>query len=570
MRLFFPFTPFSNPLFQAFLRHFSSNTNLPTLGKIPTKYRPQAIKEAQEVVTDYLHTTSALPFSYAEFISKNSVHSLAELMSKVDFSSIYFRKNFERFLRYNPLHEFGFFYESIGIHYCNINDFLKPNVHFFSDDSTVLNVACTLAGFGFPWNKLGRLYVEEISIFEKNPKFLGSKFNGLLAMGFSTEQAVGICLGFPFLLKGEEVGLKGEFDELLDELKRVLIDYDLGDGLVGNVDLWYEVCRKLRLFYDLGVPKRAVGESISKSSVVFTDYSEKVLAEKVEFFCKLSVVKADVGLLLLSHPEILSIDIENRVVSVSGFLNHFGLSKNELKLLMEKYSYVFGRNKMSNLPHILRAMDLHEWFFHNMKLGKYPLFGDYDLSSPDEGEDANYVQEMENVKCLRHYSYLLCKLKFFHGIGFGEHGFTMKLLKDVHGSGSDLHERFDLLLNEGIEFSKLCKMISYTPKILNQETDSLKRKIDFLRQEVGLSLEFLETFPAYLIYNLEKRIKPRYRFHVWLAKQGWVKKKYTLSGIIAISKKGFLEQLSCIHPTAPQLWLEQCEQTKTSESKKVS
>uniref|UniRef100_A0A803LS56 Uncharacterized protein n=1 Tax=Chenopodium quinoa TaxID=63459 RepID=A0A803LS56_CHEQI len=385
MRLFFPFTPFSNPLFQTLLRHFSSNTNLPTLGKVPTKYRPQAIKEAQEVITDYLHTTSALPFSYAEFISKNSVHSLAELMSKVVFSAIYFRKNFQRFLRYNPLHEFGFFYESIGIHYCNINDFLKPNVHFFSDDSIVLNVACTLAGFGFPWNKLGRLYVEEISIFENNPKFLGSKFNGLLAMGFSIEQAVGICLGFPFLLKGEEVGLKGEFDELLDELKRVLIDYDLGDGLIGNVDLWYEVCRKLRFFYDLGVPKRAVGESIGKSSVVFTDYIEKVLAEKLSSF-----------------------------------------------------------------------------------------------------------------------------LKFFHGIGFGEHGFTVKLLKDVHGSGGDLHERFDLLLNEGIEFSKLCKMISYIPKILNQETDSLKRKFDFLRQEVGssgdhfrpLSLEDLQMLTK-LLYSME-------------------------------------------------------------------
>lgn len=72
-----------------------------------------------------------------------------------------------------------------------------------------------------------------------------------------------------------------------------------------------------------------------------------------------------------------------------------------------------------------------------------------------------------------------------------------------------------------------------------------------------MSLESLEGFPGYLMYNLEKRIKPRYRFHVWLTEQGWCKKKYSISSIIAVSEKGFLAQLSCIHPTAPQLWLEQ-------------
>ncbi|XP_021863977.1 transcription termination factor MTEF18, mitochondrial [Spinacia oleracea] len=558
----------SNPLLQACLRHFSSNTNLPNLAKIPTKYRPQAIKEAQEIITDYLHTTSALPFSYAEFISKNSINSLTELVSKVHFSAVHFRKTFQKFLRYNPVHEFGFFYESIGINYCKINDFLKPNVHFFSDDSTVLDVACALAGFGVPWNKLGDLYVAEVSIFEKEPKFLGSKFNGLLEMGFSNEQAAGICLGFPYLLKGEEVGLSGQFDELLDELKRVFVDFDLGGYFVGNVDVWYEVCRKFRVFYDLGVANGTVAEWIDNSYAVFTDYSEKALVEKVEFFCKLGVGKTDVGLLLLSNPEILSIDIENRVVSVSGFLNHFGLSKEELKTLRERYSYVFDRNKMCNLPHILRAMDLHERFFHRMKSGEYQLLANYDLSNSDEGEDEIYLQKLESIKGVRTHGYSLCKLNFLHGIGFGENGFTMKLLKDMHGSSSDLQERFDLLLNEGIEFSKLCKMIIYTPKILNQDSDNLKQKIDFLRQEIGLSLKFVETFPAYFMYNLEKRIKPRYRFHVWLTKQGWCKKKYTVSGILAISKKGFLEQLACIHPTAPQLWLEQCEQKKTSESQK--
>ncbi|KMS99963.1 hypothetical protein BVRB_1g018050 [Beta vulgaris subsp. vulgaris] len=566
MRLSSPSYSFS--LLKSLLRHFSSNSNsnLPNLCKIPVKYRSQAIKEAQEVITDYLHTTRTLPFSYAEYISKNSIYSLSELISKVQFSSINFRKSFQKFLRYNPINEFGFFYESIGIDYVKIDTFLKPNVHFFTDDYIVLDVACTLAGLGFPWNKLGKLYVEQVSIFKKEPQFLVSKFNGLLAMGFSNEQVVGICLAFPCLLKGEEVELNGEFDALLDDFKRVFVDLNLGNHLVQNVDVWYEVCRKVMVFYELGIEKGKIGDLISKSISIFVDYPEKDLVEKTEFFCKLGVGKVDVGLLLLSNPEILGIKFDDRVVSVSGFLNHFGLEEKELESLMQIYSYVFDRNTMLNLPHVLRAMDLHEWFFDKVKGGKYQLLSSYNLSNPDEGEDEDYVQNLEKIKFARTYSYSLSKLEIFHGFGFGENAFTVKLLISVHGSASGLQERFNLLLNEGIQFSKVCKMISRTPKILNQETDNLKQKIDFLREEVGSSLDFLETFPAYLMYNLEKRIKPRYRFHVWLTKQGWCSRNYTLSSIIAISHKGFIAQLSCIHPTAPQIWLERCGQKKKTSA----
>ncbi|CAO2834775.1 unnamed protein product [Amaranthus hypochondriacus] len=554
-------------LLQFLFVRFNSTTNFPCLSKIPTKYRAQAVQQAQEVIIDYLHSTRALPFTYAEFISKNSIYSLSELISKVHYSSTDFRKTLLKFVRYNPINEFGFFYESIGIDYANISGFLKPNLHFLSDDSTVLDVACTLAGFGFPWNRLGKLYVEEVSIFEKNSEFLGKKFDGLLNMGFGKEQVIGICLAFPVLLKREEAGPGVESDKLLSDLKRVFIDFDLKNYLMGNVDVWYEVCRKIKVFYDLGVEKGIVAGIDGKSKSIFIDYNDRVLAEKVEFFCKLGIQRADVGVLLLENSEILSIELGNQVISVSGFLEHFGLHKKELRPLLQKFPYIFGRNKMSNLPHILRAMDLQEWFFGRLKLGDHKLLATYGLSSSDEGEDTKYVQNLETIICSRTHSYSLSKLEFFHGIGFGENDFVMKLLFDVHGSPSDLQERFDFLLNEGILFSKLCKMIVQAPKFLNQDLDNLKRKIDFLHHELGLSFEFLETFPAYFVYNLEKRVRPRYRFHVWLTKQGWVTKKYSISGIIAISHKGFLTQLAKIHPTAPQLWLEQCRQKeKNSES----
>ncbi|KAK9742758.1 hypothetical protein RND81_03G195600 [Saponaria officinalis] len=549
-------------------RHFSnanfSTINVPSLSKIiPYRHRSQAIKQAQELLTDYLHSTRALPFTYAELISNNSTHNLSEIISKVPFSSSDFCKNFQRFLRYNPINEFGFFFESIGIDYVDVGGFLKPNVHFFSDDSAVFDAACCLVEFGFPWDKLGRLYVEEVAIFEKKPEFLSGRLDGLVSLGFSNQQIIGICLTIPCLLKGEIAGLSGDFDALLDDLKRVFVDFDFGSSMVRNVDVWFEVCRKVKVFYDLGVAKGEVGKLMVKGRLILTDFPEEVLIEKIEFFSRLGVEKAEVGMLILSNPEILSIKLGDRVISVSSILEHFGLRKKKLIFVEQNYKYVFGRNKMANLPNILRAMDLHEWFFHRIKCGYHRLFVNYDLSSPEDGVDDNYARSLENIKSARTCSYSYSKLEFFHGLGFGENGFTVKLLAAAHGSPSDLQERFDFLLDEGIKFSQLCKMISRVPKVLNQDKDSFKKKIDFFRKEIGLPLDYMEIFPSYLIYNLEKRIKPRFEFHGWLIEQGWSTKRYTLASIVSVSHKIFMSQLSSMHPTAPQLWLERYGDKKT-------
>ncbi|KAH9603049.1 hypothetical protein KSS87_006284, partial [Heliosperma pusillum] len=472
---------------------------------------------------------------------------------------------FQRFLRYNPIDEYVLFYESIGIDYLLINGFLKPNVHYFSDDSTVLDAACCLAEFGFPWDRLGRLYVEEVLIFRKKPEFLKGKLDGLVSSGFCNQQIVGICLEFPGLLKEEEVGLNSDFDALLDDLKRVFLDFELESCMLGNVDVWFEVCEKVKVFYELGVAKGEFGKLITNSKCIFTGYLMEDLVEKVEFFSRLGVEKSEVGVLILTNPKILSIKINDRVISVSSILDHFGLCEKKKILVEQKYKYVFGRNKMVNLPSILRAMDLHEWFFHRMKCGYHELFANYDLSSPNDGLDEKYVQNLENLKSVRMHSYSLSKLIFFHGIGFGENSCTIKLVASARASSSNLQKRFDFLLSEGIEFSKLCNILSRVPKVLNQEIDSLKKKLDYLVNKIGLPLDYLDEFPSFLRYKLETRIEPRYKFYLWLIDQGWCNKKYALASIVAASNKDFFSRLSCIHPSAPQLWMEQYGNKKGPE-----
>ncbi|KAJ9171200.1 hypothetical protein P3X46_014595 [Hevea brasiliensis] len=534
-------------------RYFSSLPGLRNLSKIPSKYRPKAIREAQQALTDYLHSTRLLPFAYAEHISKNSLVSLSNLIASIDFSASDFSRSVRKFLRYHPINEFEFFYESIGIDYNEVHGFLPTKNFFFSEDGSVLSAACALAGFGFPWNKLGNLYKEESSIFSRGSEELSSRLDGFREYGFSNISVIGICLAFPYVLSGE---LVGEIDALFDDMKRFFLDFDMGSCVEGNVDAWYEICMKIRVFYDLGFEKGKLGDLIGKSKSIFVDYPVKVFVQKAEFFGRFGVRNEDVGLLLLQRPEIWNYDMEKPLISVKGLLKHFGFSDEEVIVIAHKYPHVLGRNKMANLPHVMRAMDLHVWFFNKIKDGNHQLIASYAMRDPDEDLDKEFSDSLERIRVSRTPTHTMYKVDFLLGIGFGENALTAKVLAHMHGTSSELQERFDCLLHLGIAFSKLCMMIRTMPKILNQKPEMLEQKVNFLCQDLGSSLQELDIFPAYLCFNLESRIKPRCRFHMWLTDKGLCTRKYSMASIVATSEKNFVARIYGIHPAALKHWFE--------------
>ncbi|KAE8696834.1 RNA-binding KH domain-containing protein isoform 1 [Hibiscus syriacus] len=538
------------------LRHFSSLPKLPYFTKIPSKYRSRAIKDAQQALTDYLHCTRYIPFVYAEHIAKNSLYSLSSLVSGIDFSAVSFNKNVLRLLRYHPINEYEFFFESIGIDYDEVSGLLPSNKFFFSEDETVLDAACALSGFGLPWNRLGKLYKEDALIFRVSSKELKARLCRIKEFGFSNNiSVIGICLAFPCVLRG--VGeLECEVAALLNDLKRVFVDFDLGNHVEANVDSWYEICRKMRMFYDLGCEKGKIGELMGRNKSLFLRHSEEVMVRKIEYFCRFLVRKEDVGLLILRSPEILDFDLETPVISVMGILKHFGLNADERNFIAKEYPYVLGRNKMANLPNVMKALNLHEWLFNKIKDGNHLLLANCAVSDLDEDFDMDFRDSFERIQFSRTPIHTTEKLIFLHRIGFGENSLTMKVLAHVHGTSAELQERFDSLLGMGITFSKLCKMVQTTPKVLNQSPETIARKLNFLRYEMGVPLDYLDIFPAFLCFNLEKRIKPRYRFHKWLTENGLCTRNYSIASIVATGEKSFVARLSRIHPDAPKHWLE--------------
>lgn len=487
-------------------------------------------------------------------MSKNSRFSLLGLVSKVPFSRNRFPNSVQRFLRYHPVNEFEFFFESIGINHVEISPMLHMKKCFLCEDSKVFDAACALACYSFPWNKLCILYKGDVSIFSKEPCELEERLSHIERYGFGSTAVIGICLAFPYVL-GVKSGFLDEIDMLFDDLKRVFLDFDLASSVEGNVDAWFEICRKIAMFYELGCEKGKIGELMGRNKSIFVDYSEEVLAEKIDFFCRLDVNKEEVGLLVLSKPEILSFDLEARVISTIGFLKHLRLGVNRRKLIAQTYQYSMGRNRIANLPHVLRSLDLSEWFFDRLKNGGHGLLGNYVIGS-DEDFDEDYAEHLQKIQASWTPFHTLHKLNFLHGIGFGENKLTMKVLSLLHGPGDELQERFDCLLLGGINFSTLCKMITVSPKFLNQKAEFLEQKLKFLFLDMGLSQEELCGFPSCLCYDLEKRIMPRCLFHKWLREQDWCPYEYSLSSIVATSDKMFMARISGIHPDAPKKWFD--------------
>ncbi|KAI4356667.1 hypothetical protein L6164_000671 [Bauhinia variegata] len=549
---------FSNfSLFASFLcRHLSTATNLPNLSKLPVKHRKLAIREAQKALVDYLHGTRSLPFAYAEYIGRNSLLSLDNLISKVEFSPSSFPKSFKKFLRYHPINEFEFFFESIGIDYNDVPGLLPVKKFFFSEDKSLLDAASALSDFGFPWKMLGMLYRERSSIFRRSALELKSKLGEFIKYGFSYIQVAGICFAFPHVLS--EQGQAGtETDALFTDLKTVFLDFGLAGSVELNVDAWYGLCRKIRVFYDLYGGKGKMGELLGRNKNIFIEHSEEEIIQKVVYFRRFSVNKEEVALLLLQGSELLKHDLETPVISVFQLLEHLDLGSEDLKDVSENYPHVLGMNKMVNLPDVLRALNLHEWFFNKIKDGNHQLLLNYITSYPIGDPDKEYLDGLESIRVSRTPAHTFSKLDYLHGLGFGQNAMTLKILSYMHGSRSKIQERFDCMLSLGIEFSKLCRMITISPKILNQNPKALQRKVNYLVQGMGTSLEYLSIFPAYLNFDLEKRIKPRYRFHLWMIEKGLSTRDYSISSLIASSEKLFVNRAFKIHPAAPKHWFEQ-------------
>ncbi|XP_015932725.1 transcription termination factor MTEF18, mitochondrial-like [Arachis duranensis] len=254
--------------------------------------------------------------------------------------------------------------------------------------------------------------------------------------GFGSIEVIGICLAFPFVLLEEGQVRAGRIEGLLSDLKLIFFDFRLGRFVEGDVDSWHDMCRKLRVFYDLNSQKGELDELIERHKSIFIDYTEEELVNKVDYFCRFSVKKEEVAQLILQCPKILKLDLEKPVFNVMKLLTHFGLSTEDMKEVSRSYGHVMGTNKMANLPNVMKALGLQEWFLKKIKDGNHMLLVDYIRRYPKEEQDLDYQEGLRIIRILKTWVHNIGKLNFLLGLGFGENTLSINLLNHLHGTST--------------------------------------------------------------------------------------------------------------------------------------
>ncbi|VAI48385.1 unnamed protein product [Triticum turgidum subsp. durum] len=547
------------PLLRAALRRFLSteSSGFPKLRNLPYRLRRAAVPAARTAVSDYLISTRCLPSSHADSITALAPCSLHTFLAGIpavpstlpssDLPSL-----LRRHLSYHPLNELPFFLESIGLPPSTDSDLM-----FLTDHPSLLPTVAALAHFGFPWSRLGLLFP---NVLLQVPSDLISA--RLVALEESLRPLpraaiIAACLSFPLLIEND----LSSSAPLVDDLMRAYGGLGPDLGASNDIDVFLRVCGRMQMFYDAGMKVGSIGGLVGCNQRVFLELKEERIGERLKFFKRLGLPGEEAGSFLLSNPGVLDLDFDDVVISVPEYLRRVGLADDEVDVAVKKHPYVVGRNRLENLPGVLRAMGLSHRFLEKISGGGESLR----YLSPDFVlEDASYDMEVERafsdrmvkVKVEMNAQHVDTKLEFLKSIGYGENKKTAHILPVLHSTREMLNERFDYLLERGVEYKMLCRIVSVFPKVLNQGKEMLNEKLNYMTLDLGYSLEYLDCFPALLCFDLENRVKPRYAMLRWLQSYGLFKRPLAPATVLANSEKRFISNLYNMHPAAPKLWLE--------------
>lgn len=99
--------------------------------------------------------------------------------------------------------------------------------------------------------------------------------------------------------------------------------------------------------------------------------------------------------------------------------------------------------------------------------------------------------------------------------------------------------RIDLLCSHGLIRRDALKILHIEPRSILYSPEDLEKKIQFLLQKLGFSIDHLVEFPDYLGVNLEKQIIPRLQVVELLKSKGALEMAVELKHFVRLSRRKF-------------------------------
>ncbi|KAJ4702578.1 putative Mitochondrial transcription termination factor family protein [Melia azedarach] len=515
----------------------------PSSTLIASRVSRHARTEAQDVLFDYLHSTRTLSYLDAEHISKNSPHFVQNLLSKID-SDKDVTRSLSRFLRYNPINEFEPFFESLGLSPSEISSFLPRHLIFLSDDEVMLDNFRVLCDYGIPRSKMGNMYKEVTEIFGYDYGVLDSKLRAYENLGLSKNTVIKLVNCCPLLLIG---GVDGKFVKVLQKLKELGFKNDwIGGYLSGKGTYnWNRVFETIDFLDNVGYSEEQLCNLFKMNPALVFEGSGRKVYVLFGQLLKLGLKMNEVYSLFTENPQLLSAKCVKNLLKAVGFLVDIGMGIKDIANIVSKHAEHMGSCSLKGPKTVCRELKVgRDGLCQIIKDKPLQLFH---LVSKTKVKINEQVDRQNPSKHLEKTTFLL-------SLGYVENSEEMtKALKQFRGRGDQLQERFDCLVQAGLDSNVVKNLIKRAPMVLNQTKDVLEKKIDCLKNYLGYPLQSVVVFPAYLCYDLE-RINHRCKMYVWLRERRAAKPTLSLSTILACSDARFVKYFVDVHPEGPAMW----------------
>ncbi|KAK5803345.1 hypothetical protein PVK06_030990 [Gossypium arboreum] len=498
---------------------------------------------ARDVLFEYLHSTRGFSFMDAEHISKNSPHFFEKLLSKFDPEEDVV-KSLSKFLRYNPINEFEPFLESLGLSPVEITSLVPQRLMFLTDDSVMLENFRVLRDYGIPRIKMGKMYKEFREIFEYDYGILTSKLKAYENLGLSKPIIIKLVSCCPSLLVG---GVDAEFAAVLEWFKELGMEKDEIGGFVSGKGIydWGRMLDTLDFLDRVGYTDEQLHNLLKTNPALLFQGSGKKVYVLFGRLLKLGLKMNEVYSLFMQNPHILSVKCTKNFFKALDFLFDIAMQTEDIVHIVSTRMELMGSYSLKGPKTVCRELNVKRDELCQI-IKEDPLKW-FDVASKSKIQSSIQVASKDP-------STFLEKTAFLSRLGYLENSDEMlKALKQFRGRGDQLQERFDCLVNAGLDSNVVKNVIKQAPMVLNQSKHLLEKKIDCLTNWLGYPLESVVAFPAYLCYDME-RINQRFSMYAWLRERGAAKSMLSLSTILACSDARFVKYFVLVHPEGPAKW----------------
>lgn len=500
--------------------------------------------EAQKVLYDYLHCTRSLDVTDAEHISKNSPYFLQKLLSNVENEQTVAR-SLSKFLRYNPINEFEPFLESLGLTPSEVLALVPQNLIFLNDDCAMIDNYHVLCDYGIARSRIGRIYKEVQAIFRYESGVLDSKVRAYQELGLSRSTVIKLVSCCPQLLVG---GVNSEFILVLERLRGLGFENNwIGGYLSGKRSYnWKRVHDTIDFIEEVGYGDEKMRSLFKTNPELLFEGSGKQIYVLVGRLLKLGLKMKGVLSLFLQNPQILSKKCTKNLWQAVGFLLKIGMEIEDIASMVSSHVQLLCSYSLKGPKTVLRSLKVGREDLCQIIMEDPSALLTFASKSKTNG--STELATFHNAT--KHFE----KTTFLLRLGYVENSDEMlKALKLFRGRGDQLQERFDCLVQAGLDCNVVSNMIKQAPSVLNQNKDVIEKKIDRLRDCLGYQLQSIVAFPSYLCYDME-RINLRFSMYAWLRGKGGAKSDLSLSTILACSDARFVKYFVDVHPEGPAQW----------------